>query len=106
MFVSICKKILTGYLVFWMFVAVAVGSLFYSWFPYLTYFVVPFSLFALIGVAPASYGMLFIDFRSWRARGILTLVYVSVLGLLWFSPAAYRSAHEEPQDQGPYLSWL
>ena len=98
-------KLWIAYAVFWLVVANAAAVSLLMKFPYFVYFAVPFVLIGSIGVVPASYALLFIRFRSWPVRLATAGVYVVLLAGVWQTPPLYRSRHEAPHDQGPYLSW-
>ncbi len=98
-------KFWLGYLTCWLVVGAGVGIKYVRDFPYIIYFVVPLSVVSSLGVVPASYALLFIRYRSWRARSLITGFYTVVLGMVGLAGPAYRAIHEAPAERGPYLTW-
>lgn len=98
-------KFWLGWLLLWWLIGVVAGVLLWVRFPFLLYFLVGFFVFSSIGMVPASYALLFIRFKRARARIVLTLVYLFAIAAAYYAGPVYRAAHEDPQNQGPYLTW-
>lgn len=103
--VRLAARIWIAYLLLWLIAGAVAGGCLYGKFPLLIYFVVPFVAFAVIGVVPATFGLLWMRLEDWKQRGALAAIYaIALIGAFEAGPV-YRARHEAPRDQGPYLSW-